>query len=156
MQLFAGNPTGLLLSPLIMSAFGWRAIFYAFGAVGLPLTLAWLAAVPPTEQPGGLQPFARQPSAEEKDSSSTAVAGKKALSPLDLMSKPATWAIIVVNTINHWGCVPGASCAIVGKGTSMQQLQTSTVYRTYSTTAPACLPSPHAVVLLASCPCSDT
>ncbi|KAK9810585.1 hypothetical protein WJX73_002419 [Symbiochloris irregularis] len=96
-----GNPTGLLLSPLIMSAFGWRAIFYAFGAVGLPLVLAWLAAVPRPQQ-SGLKTFSRQPSAPDKDSSSAA-SSKRVLSPLDLMSKPATWAIIIVNTINHWG-----------------------------------------------------
>lgn len=37
---------GLVLSPLILQRFGWRALFYVFGVVGLPLYLIWQAVVP--------------------------------------------------------------------------------------------------------------
>lgn len=45
---------------------------------------------------------AQQPAASEGSTKSSA-GGKRPISPKDLMSKPATWAIIVVNTVNHWG-----------------------------------------------------
>lgn len=42
-----GNIVGLLLSPIILATYGWRALFFAFGAVGLPLWLLWNVLVPP-------------------------------------------------------------------------------------------------------------
>lgn len=41
-----GNIVGLLLSPIVLALYGWRTLFLAFGAVGLPLWLFWNALVP--------------------------------------------------------------------------------------------------------------
>lgn len=47
-----GNIVGLLLSPFILANYGWRALFLAFGAVGLPLWVLWNATVPPPVRDG--------------------------------------------------------------------------------------------------------
>lgn len=114
----AGNLLGLVLSPLLLAAFGWRGLFCIFGALGLPLLLFWLRVVPDAA------PARHAPAAATTSSSSTtapapgqpsgqsappAAAGPGAgpagvsISAAQLMSKPATWAIIVVNVVNHWG-----------------------------------------------------
>ena len=82
----AGNLVGLLLSPLILQHFGWRALFYIFGLVGAPLLLIWAALVPSQ--------------ADRVASSEAAAAGGGGGSKVgvpQLLSKPATWAIIVTN-----------------------------------------------------------
>lgn len=55
----AGNLLGLLVSPLLLHRFGWRALFYIFGFLGAPLLGVWQATVPdappqrsPAEQAG--------------------------------------------------------------------------------------------------------
>ena len=35
-----------MLSPLILQCFGWRALFYLFGVLGVPLLALWAAVVP--------------------------------------------------------------------------------------------------------------
>lgn len=35
------------MSPLLLSRFGWRGIFYIFGILGAPLLAAWWGLVPP-------------------------------------------------------------------------------------------------------------
>jgi len=178
-MLLAGNLLGLLLSPLILSAFGWRALFYVFGLFGLPLLAMWLAAVPngkpssannstpiqhiasssreaeQNERDGssssssssstsssplrssqspesessvaGLKGGLEQASNREKEgfqaegsalrdeqggggqrteggaSTSAAATQGEGVSVVQLMSKSATWAIIVVNIVNHFG-----------------------------------------------------
>ena len=42
----AGNLLGLVLSPLLLSAFGWRTLFLVFGVFGGPLLLLWQLMVP--------------------------------------------------------------------------------------------------------------
>lgn len=42
----SGNLLGLLLSPFIVSTFGWRAVFFMYGVLGLPVLLLWLSKVP--------------------------------------------------------------------------------------------------------------
>jgi len=37
----AGSIVGLLLAPLIISAFGWQSLFFAFGSLGLLWALVW-------------------------------------------------------------------------------------------------------------------
>jgi predicted MFS family arabinose efflux permease len=83
-KLPAGNLVGLLLSPLILQRFGWRALFYLFGLAGVPLLLLWFAVVPNNK-----------PRSSSLSSSSSSPASKVGLG--QLMSKPATWAIIVAN-----------------------------------------------------------
>ncbi|KAK9845874.1 hypothetical protein WJX81_004733 [Elliptochloris bilobata] len=79
-----GNLLGLALSPVLMAALGWRSLFLIFGAVGAPLLALWLAVVP-----------ARATRVEAATSARS--------STLDLLGSSATWAIIVVNIVNHWG-----------------------------------------------------
>ena len=83
-----GNLVGLVLAPLLLARVGWRGLFYTFGLLGAPLLVVWLATVPP-QMP--------------RVSGSASGAGRAPLSTLQLMSKSATWAIIVVNIVNHWG-----------------------------------------------------
>jgi ACS family sodium-dependent inorganic phosphate cotransporter/ACS family sodium-dependent inorganic phosphate cotransporter-like MFS transporter 9 len=121
----AGNLLGLLLSSLLLSTFGWRALFIAFGALGLPLLAFWNAVVPDkpdppsaplsamagtppstlparrdvaqdTAQPGALDQPVR--AAEASSASVPRGAGIK-----ELLSSSATWAIVIVNIVNHWG-----------------------------------------------------
>ncbi|PSC76976.1 putative anion transporter chloroplastic [Micractinium conductrix] len=89
-----GNLVGLLLSPLILQRFGWRALFYMFGLAGVPLLLMWAAVVP------------GQPSGAAAAAGGAAAGGAAAASRVGvaaLLSNPATWAIIVANFVNHWG-----------------------------------------------------
>lgn len=121
----SGNLVGLFLSPLLLATLGWRGLFFVFGVLGLPLLAAWLAIVPkPPQQPGmvkaetapqeyiGKLPVSPVP---EEVLEKTAVAqtpgGQSPKDPslagkvgtLKLLSSKATWAIIVVNFVNHWG-----------------------------------------------------
>lgn len=42
----SGNLVGLLVSPLVLAAVGWRPLFYMYGLLGLPLLLLWMKMVP--------------------------------------------------------------------------------------------------------------
>jgi len=95
-----GNLAGLILSPLLLVTFGWRALFYIFGLVGLPLLAMWLAVVPDRPPASGSSSAAQ---AAGSTASAAAAAAKPATSVWTLMSKPATWAIIIVNIVNHFG-----------------------------------------------------
>ena len=88
-----GNIVGLLLSPLILSVAGWRAIFVVFGALAVPAALLWVGAVPSTAHNA-------LPAAQGK-SDPGALNSARALRAL--LSHPPTWAIIVANFVNHWG-----------------------------------------------------
>ena len=113
----AGNLLGLAISPVLMAALGWRALFLVFGVMGAPLLAVWLGVVP-----------ARATLARQVPDSASA-----RCSTLDLLRSSATWAIIVrpctqlpcnfaacssphhcrsetgrgtaqvVNIVNHWG-----------------------------------------------------
>ncbi|KAF5829807.1 major facilitator superfamily domain-containing protein [Dunaliella salina] len=139
-----GNLLGLILSPLILSAFGWRALFCVFGFFGLPLLAMWLSVVPDTE-PSHRSTPALDPTSSSSSSSSSSpssspsnpasstagaspadmegisqgsgqsIEGREGgastseafatadVSIISLMSKPATWAIVIVNVVNHFG-----------------------------------------------------
>jgi ACS family sodium-dependent inorganic phosphate cotransporter/ACS family sodium-dependent inorganic phosphate cotransporter-like MFS transporter 9 len=86
---------GLILSPILLLQLGWRALFYIFGFLGGPLLAMWMAVVPDkvTTQAA--------PGADTK--ASTPAAPGSQVTPWTLMSKAATWAIIIVNIVNHWG-----------------------------------------------------
>ena len=84
--LSTGNLAGLALAPILLQTVGWRGLFYVFGLIGAPLLAFWLAVVPP--------PTPRAKSGVEPPSK---------LSAVQMMSKSATWAIIIVNFVNHWG-----------------------------------------------------
>lgn len=109
----AGNLLGLLLSPLILQAYGWRALFYAFGLLGAPLLAFWLAAVPRAPQAPQAAAAGRQEQAAVQQEQETAAAGAapQSVDIADLLRSKAVWAIIVVNFVNHWGGLRGwAAC----------------------------------------------
>jgi len=82
-----GTLLGLLASPFIIAKYGWPALFFLYGLLGLPL-LAFLQHTVP-------EPEVESADAGERDSTGVAVAA--------LLTKPATWAIIAANFVNHWG-----------------------------------------------------
>lgn len=94
----SGNLVGLILSPLILLQFGWRALFYTFGLVGVPLLAMWLASAPKP-----LPKAAPPPAAESPKAAAGGGDAKESVSVGQLLSHPATWAIIIVNIVNHWG-----------------------------------------------------
>jgi ACS family sodium-dependent inorganic phosphate cotransporter/ACS family sodium-dependent inorganic phosphate cotransporter-like MFS transporter 9 len=112
--LAAGNLVGLVLSPLILMQFGWKALFYTFGLLGLPLLAVWLAATPAPNKAAAaaaaaeastadaLQQQQQQGKGSADDASSSSSKGE-GVSVWKLLSHKATWAIIIVNIVNHWG-----------------------------------------------------
>jgi ACS family sodium-dependent inorganic phosphate cotransporter/ACS family sodium-dependent inorganic phosphate cotransporter-like MFS transporter 9 len=95
----AGNLAGLILSPILLIQLGWRALFYIFGFLGGPLLAMWWAVVP---DKASTPPAAGAAPVTGSMASTTASAGSQ-MTPWKLMSKAATWAIIIVNIVNHWG-----------------------------------------------------
>jgi ACS family sodium-dependent inorganic phosphate cotransporter/ACS family sodium-dependent inorganic phosphate cotransporter-like MFS transporter 9 len=90
----SGNILGLLLSPYLISNYGWRSLFYIFGLLGVPVLILWQKVVPnntrPTTAQGG-----QKSSVGERQSQSI---------PLSkLVSSTSAWAIFVANFVNHWG-----------------------------------------------------
>ena len=97
----SGNLVGLLLSPLLLERFGWRSVFYIFGALGLPMLALWNAVVPDVQ---------RKQRMEEIEATKNEVSADRpeeerpASIPIQtLLSSPAVWAIITANVINHFG-----------------------------------------------------
>jgi ACS family sodium-dependent inorganic phosphate cotransporter/ACS family sodium-dependent inorganic phosphate cotransporter-like MFS transporter 9 len=95
----SGNLLGLLASPLILATFGWRALFLVFGALGAPLLAVWLATVP--DAPAKQQQQQQQQQTQTQQQQQTQQ--QKPVTLRQLLSHKATWAIIVVNFVNHWG-----------------------------------------------------
>jgi hypothetical protein len=103
---------GLLLSPFIVMQYGWRALFLIFGVVGAPLLAFWLAVTPGKPHAaaagggagtGGSGADAGRAGSGREASTSGGSSGGGSVNVLTLMRHHATWAIIVVNFINHWG-----------------------------------------------------
>ena len=88
----SGNLVGLLLSPVLLESFGWRSVFYTFGALGLPMAALWNAVVPD-----------HRPSKEASRSTESSTDESSSVSIRALLSSPAVWAIITANVINHFG-----------------------------------------------------
>ena len=88
----SGNLVGLLLSPVLLESFGWRSVFYTFGALGLPMAAIWNAVVPD-----------HRPSKEASRSTESSTDESSSVSIRALLSSPAVWAIITANVINHFG-----------------------------------------------------
>lgn len=57
----AGNLLGLVLSPLLLQAVGWRSMFLLFGALGVPLLALWNRVVPSVAQAAQMQAQSPQP-----------------------------------------------------------------------------------------------
>ncbi|KAI8477407.1 MAG: hypothetical protein J3K34DRAFT_515747 [Monoraphidium minutum] len=101
----SGNLVGLLLSPFILLTFGWRALFLVFGVLGAPLLAAWNTLVPdaPPRQPAPQPPQGQQLQPADGKAPAGGGGGGGGVTLGRLLSHPATWAIIVVNFVNHWG-----------------------------------------------------
>ncbi|KAK9828655.1 hypothetical protein WJX72_001353 [[Myrmecia] bisecta] len=105
----SGNLLGLFVSPLLLAAYGWRTLFYTFGILGGPLLAVWLLVVP--KQTRASRQDQAPVSRLADPTGGQVVLGEAApvrpppgaISMMGLMSKPATWAIIIVNFVNHWG-----------------------------------------------------
>lgn len=105
-----GNLLGLLLSPFILVTFGWRALFLVFGVLGGPLLAVWSAVVPdkpPVQQPQKAAAAAAAADGGKKGGKEgeggRAAGGGDGVTLGKLLSHPATWAIVIVNFVNHWG-----------------------------------------------------
>lgn len=117
--MMVGNLVGLILSPLLLLSYGWRGLFYVFGLLGLPLLLFWLKVVPdsPTvrAETGGQQTSLAGAAAASGKASPAEVGTGEAMeatvppsvgsdvSIARMLSSSATWAIVVVNVVNHFG-----------------------------------------------------
>eukprot|EP00887_Chlorella_sp_A99_P000660 scaffold5.g660.t1 len=101
----AGNLLGLLASPLILQRLGWRWLFYIYGVLGAPLLLLWLATVPDAPPRRAQQPQQQEQQQGQQPGppSGAASGGGGGVTVATLLSKRATWAIIVANFVNHWG-----------------------------------------------------
>ncbi|EFJ48511.1 hypothetical protein VOLCADRAFT_60348, partial [Volvox carteri f. nagariensis] len=98
----SGNLAGLILSPLLLVSFGWRGLFYVFGLLGLPLLLFWLKVVP-GGPPAAAHSATRAAAAGAASAPPSAMSGGGDVSTRRLLSSSATWAIITVNVVNHFG-----------------------------------------------------
>jgi ACS family sodium-dependent inorganic phosphate cotransporter len=95
-----GTIIALLVSPPIVLAFGWPAVFYISGALGLLWLAAWQlkAADSPEECPG-----------MTADEMATIAAGRPeiSLAPsipwVAILSEPAVWAIVIAHLCNNFG-----------------------------------------------------
>lgn len=101
--LLSGIPIGtvfaLLTTGWIVGQWGWPAVFYAFGAVGLIATAAWFKFVwdGPEAHPH-ISPAERALLAETDDKRNAT--GKTPW--LQLLSKPAVWALIYNHFCSNW------------------------------------------------------
>lgn len=108
MGFHSGNLAGLLLSPLILQNYGWRALFYIFGLLGGPLLLLWNLVVPPRPAPN-VDQVKKVGTAASDDTLGIAGATppapekKEVVSFGAMLQNRAVWAIIVANFCNHWG-----------------------------------------------------
>jgi len=86
----SGNLVGLLLSPLLIQQYGWRSLFFVFGAMGIPLLYIWSLVVPNPRRDGTSGAISNQGTSE-------------AVSLTEMLTTKAVWAIITANIVNHWG-----------------------------------------------------
>eukprot|EP00198_Chlamydomonas_reinhardtii_P002510 XP_001691846.1 predicted protein [Chlamydomonas reinhardtii] len=94
----SGNLVGLVLSPLLLMTYGWRGLFLVFGVLGAPLLLFWLKA-----QPGPPHPTALQAPPCPLSASTSTTPPPPDVTVAKLLTSSATWAIIIVNIVNHFG-----------------------------------------------------
>ncbi len=57
----AGNLLGLVVSPLLLAAVGWRSMFLLFGVLGVPLLLLWNRVVPSAAEAAAMTPSGPSP-----------------------------------------------------------------------------------------------
>eukprot|EP00929_Paragymnodinium_shiwhaense_P016988 TRINITY_DN1257_c4_g1_i1.p1 TRINITY_DN1257_c4_g1~~TRINITY_DN1257_c4_g1_i1.p1 ORF type:complete len:593 (+),score=104.81 TRINITY_DN1257_c4_g1_i1:68-1780(+) len=96
-----GSVIGLLISPLIINAYGWPAVFYIFGGLGLAWAAVWAVLGKDREdlQPriATKQPAAAAAAAEAEDKEEEDVPWQ------EILSTPALWAIVIAHFCHDWG-----------------------------------------------------
>jgi predicted MFS family arabinose efflux permease len=99
-----GNLVGLALSPAIIAAQGWPALFLTFGCLGIPLLVLWWVFTPRSVTSNMASAKSAQEQANSNSISSDTVAYSKSSPSLAsfLRHKPVQ-AIIIANFVNHWG-----------------------------------------------------
>src|SRR5215813_6532886 len=95
-----GTVTALLLSPRIVVALGWRALFYITGAVGIFWLAAWMArAADRPESDGSMSASELSLITQER-----AAAARIARVPWrSIMHEPAVWAIVLAHFCSNFG-----------------------------------------------------
>lgn len=105
----SGNLIGLIVSPLIVAAAGWRRLFYSFSLMGLPVLFFWFVAVPKVKSSavGENITIVEEEAIVFKANSSGRLVRSSSkgvtVSVSQFLSNKATWAIIFANIVNHWG-----------------------------------------------------
>lgn len=102
--MYFGSVVGLLLCPKMISSFGWHTVFTSFGALGIVWWLLWNAWIKSSPEKS------RRITEEEKKYilRTTPTNKNNSLVSRDipwklLLSKRATWAIIVAHFCTTWG-----------------------------------------------------
>ena len=94
-----GTVFALIVTPYIVSAWGWEWAFYSFGLVGIVWWLLWMISV--TATPGEHPEISKEELAETGGSEGENEAS--ATPPWrGLLSSRAVWAIIVAHFCNNW------------------------------------------------------
>jgi len=95
-----GTVTALLLSPRIVVALGWRALFYITGAVGIFWLAAWMArAADRPESDGSMSASELSLITQER-----AAAARIARVPWrSIVHEPAVWAIVLAHFCSNFG-----------------------------------------------------
>lgn len=94
-----GTVFALLMTPVIVTAYGWEAAFYSFGLVGIGWYLLWNYCIPADPNYRGAN--CNPPSANTSDIG----AGAKSVqfsTLLSLLRHRSIWAIIVAHFCNNW------------------------------------------------------
>lgn len=91
-----GNLVGLAVSPAIIAAHGWSALFLSFGFLGAPLLALWQLVMPRTTP-------AAPPAASSVSAAAASGGGRQKASVGAFLRHPAVLAIAVANFVNHWG-----------------------------------------------------
>ena len=99
--MYTGSMLGLALSPSMIASWGWASVFYVFGLAGLAWYVWWdrQAAAAPQDDPAISE-------AELRYIARNTAPPRPPLASIPwrlLLSKPATWALIVSHFCHNWG-----------------------------------------------------
>jgi ACS family sodium-dependent inorganic phosphate cotransporter len=98
--MYTGSMLGLAVSPQMISSWGWPSVFYVFGLGGLLWYYWWdrCAAASPKADPGiDSAELAYITRNTASSAAPTSIPWKL------LLSKPATWALIICHFCHNWG-----------------------------------------------------
>jgi ACS family sodium-dependent inorganic phosphate cotransporter len=98
--MYTGSMLGLALSPQMISSWGWASVFYVFGAAGLLWFAWWQRQAAPAPS---LDPRIDDSELRYITRNTAAAAPLTSIPWRLLLSKPATWALIVSHFCHNWG-----------------------------------------------------